>query len=470
MIVTKFGGTSVGSAQRIQEVVAIVSKSREKETKLVVVLSAMSAVTNGLVAAADRAVEGDYPAAQALVNSMRAKHEEAVLDLFKTESMYHCIMHELDPLFHKLEVVLRGISYLGELSARSLDTVSSFGELLSSKLVFEYAKSVGLECQWVDARKVITTDDTFGRANPVWNVIEQRSKEIMLPLLNSGQTVITQGFIGATATNVGTTLGRGGSDFSASIFGVALDADEIQIWTDVSGMMTADPRTVAGAEVIPEVTFQEASELAYFGAKVLHPYTIVPAVDKNIPVRILNTMHPEHPGTLIKREIETTEDICGIASKKNLIVILIHSPSMFQSHGFLADVFQVFHGHKIPIDLVATSEVHIALTIDQTEKLADILNDLERYGVVSSIENVASVTTVGRGFTKQPGIANRVFSAVKDINILMVSGGASDSTISVVVKSEDADIAMQAIHKEFFQSTSTSLNEPALRVAASGQR
>jgi aspartate kinase len=470
MIVAKFGGTSVGSAQRIKQVVDIVNRIREKNPRVIVVLSAMSAVTNGLIAAADKAVEGDYLAAQAIVNSMKVKHEEAILDLFKTESMYHTIMQEIDPLFHKLEVMLRGISYLGELSARSLDAVSSFGELFSSKLVFAYAKSVGLDCEWVDARKVVATDDTFGRANPVWNVIEERGREIVLPLLNSGKTIITQGFIGATINNVGTTLGRGGSDFSASILGVALDADEIQIWTDVSGMMTADPRTVDCAEVIPEVTFQEASELAYFGAKVLHPYTIAPAVEKNIPVRILNTMHPEHPGTLIKCEIETSDDVCGIASKKNMIVILIHSPSMFQSHGFLADVFQVFHGHKVPIDLVATSEVHIALTIDQTDRLTDILKDLERYGVVSSIRNVASVTLVGRGFTQQPGVAHRVFSAIKEINILMMSGGASDSTVSVVVQSEDADNAMRALHKEFFQDAPTSSNHLDLQPAVSHQQ
>jgi aspartate kinase len=451
MIVTKFGGTSVGSAQRIREVVQIVGRTQKKDSQVVAVLSAMSAVTNGLVEAANRAADGDYLAAQVIVNSMRIKHEEAVLELFKTESMYHAVMKELDPLFHKLEVMLRGISYLGELSARSLDIVSSFGELFSSKLVFEYAKSIGMDCVWLDARKVVITDDTFGRANPSWQMIKELSSEIMLPLLSSGQTIITQGFIGATINNVGTTLGRGGSDFSASIMGVALGADEIQIWTDVSGMMTADPRTVDGAEVIPEVTFQEASELAYFGAKVLHPYTIAPAVEKNIPVRILNTMHPEHPGTLIKREISTSKDICGIACKKNLVAILIHSPSMFQSHGFLADVFQVFHGHKVAIDLVATSEVHVALTIDQTEKLADILHDLRRFGIVNSIDNVASVTIVGKGFTQRPGRANRVFSAVKDINILLMSGGASDSTVSVVVAGEDADTAMRALHSEFFQ-------------------
>jgi aspartate kinase len=451
MIVVKFGGTSVGSAHQIKAVVDIVRKTIDKEDQVIVVLSAMSAVTSGLIEAADKAVAGDYAAAQTIINSLKIKHEEAVLELFKTEPMYQSIMRELDPLFRKLEVMLRGISYLGELSARSLDVVSSFGELFSSKLVFEYAKSCGVDCEWVDARKVVITDNNYGKANPLWSVIETKGKEVIQPLLDEGKTIITQGFIGATIGNIGTTLGRGGSDFSASILGVALNAEEIQIWTDVSGMMTADPRTVENSEVIPEVTFQEASELAYFGAKVLHPYTIAPAVEKNIPVRILNTLYPEHPGTLIKRNVETTEKICGIASKKILTAILIHSPSMFQSHGFLSRVFEVFHAHRVPIDLVATSEVHIALTIDPTEKLTDILEELEKSGSVSAIHNVASVTVVGRAFRHQSGIAHRVFSALKDINILMMSGGASDSTVSVVVDSADADTATRALHNEFIR-------------------
>jgi aspartate kinase len=355
---------------------------------------------------------------------------------------------------------LRGINYLGELSKRSLDVVSSIGELLSSRVLAEYASSRGLKVQWVDARQVLITDDTFGKANPLWAEVETRAKKIIGQAVKDGFTVISQGFIGSTIDGVTTTLGRGGSDYSASILGVAADASRIEIWTDVDGMMTCDPRIVPAAKVIAQVTFQEAAELAYFGAKVLHPLTIKPAVEKSIPVKVLNTMRPDSPGTLIQadvadsdidpKNIPLSQRICAIASKKNITALFISSPRMLMAHGFLAKVFSVFDRHKTSIDLIATSEVSLSITIDSTENLDAIKEDLAEWGELKVLNNTAIVTVVGRQFRGSSGIAGEVFSAMKDINILVISGGASDINLSFLVLNEDADNAVKQLHKHFF--------------------
>lgn len=453
MRVMKFGGTSVGSAERFDGVLKLVEDVSGKHGPPVVVVSAMSGVTNALIDGAQKAVDRNLEGAIERANWIKEKHLTAIEALIKDKASKEALLSDLDGYFTDLQVLYKGISYLGELTKRSLDAVSGLGELMSSKILSALATTRGLTNIWLDARQLVVTDDNFGRANPLWEETTEQVTSIINPCLKSGKTVITQGFIAATESGASTTLGRGGSDFSASILGVALHADEIQIWTDVDGMMSADPRVVPEACVLPEVSFQEASELAYFGAKVLHPLTIKPAVEKNIPVKILNTMKPEVPGTEIKAETGPGAGmICAIASKKGITALFIHSPRMLMAHGFLARVFEIFDRFETPIDLIATSEVSISLTTDRLDALDEVSSTLSELGEVQILRDVAIVTVVGRQFREKSGIAAQVFNALTDINILMISGGASDINLSIVVSSDDADKAVKQLHKQFFNA------------------
>jgi len=450
MLVMKFGGTSVGSADRIRGVQELLSGVQKSGKGTIVVLSAMSGITNALIDGANKAVKRDLKGALHVAATISDTHVHAVESLFTKSPQSMQLLKDVKANLDELEILYRGISYLGELTKRSLDAVSGMGELLSSKIMAAYAESQGMSVQWLDARQVMVTDETFGKANPLWDHISARCAELVIPPIKAGKMIITQGFIGATIDGASTTLGRGGSDFSASIFGVAAGAEEIQIWTDVDGMMTADPRVVPGAIVVAEVSFEEASELAYFGAKVLHPLTIAPAVEKNIPVRILNTMAPEKPGTIIKAKVKPTGTICAIAAKKGIVAFFITSPRMLMAHGFLTRVFEVFDRHQTSIDLIATSEVSVSLTVDRLDTVDKIKADLAEYGQVNVMRDVAIVTVVGSQFREKSGIAAQVFNALSDINILMISGGASDINLSFVVTQDQADEAMRQLHEAFF--------------------
>jgi aspartate kinase len=456
----KFGGTSVGSGQRFRQVSDLVRKALADGDVPVVVLSAMSGVTNALIESAKLAEKRQLDKALSQSLIVLDKHEELIADLFADEKLRMKITKELDPYFTQINILLQGIAYLGELSKRSLDAISGFGELLSSTIFAHYLNDLGQKAAWLDARKFMVTDENFGGATPIWPEIATRAKAVFDPLLQERIIPVTQGYVGATTSGISTTLGRGGSDFSASIIGVVLDALEIQIWTDVDGMMTADPRLVPDASVLSEVSFQEASELAYFGAKILHPLTIKPAVEKKIPVRILNTMHPESRGTLItdSPKIESAyPHIRSIASKKGLTAIFIHSPRMLMSHGFLAKVFDIFARFETPIDLIATSEVSISLTTDKVDALDKIVNALEERGdEVKLMSDVAIVSVVGQHFRIQSGIAAKIFGALENINLIMISSGASDVNVNFVISNEDADKAVKQLHHQLFSQVAAS--------------
>lgn len=451
MLVMKFGGTSVGSAERMKKVLCLAQQSAQND-KTVVVLSAMSGVTNLLIAGAEQALAHDLKRADETLKAIMDKHEQAIKELLGEGAQSDAVKTQLKPYIEELEVLYKGISYLGELSRRSLDAVSGIGELLSSRILAAYAQMQAVPSAWVDARSFMITDDLFGKATPLSEVVESKANDLLRPLLDQGKIIFTQGFIGATVDGVSTTLGRGGSDYSASIIGAALSAEEIQIWTDVDGMLSADPRVVPDARLLSEVSFQEASELAYFGAKVLHPLTIKPAVEKNIPVRILNTFNPENRGTLITASAQASGTIRAVAAKKDITALFLNSPRMLMTHGFLAQVFQVFDRHKVPIDLIATSEVSVALTIDSKDRAEPLLRDLSEFGELQTLDKVAIVSVVGRQFREQSGIAGRVFRALSDINIIVISGGASDININFVVSNSDADKAVQQLHSEFFSA------------------
>lgn len=450
MLVMKFGGTSVGSAERMQGVYELIKKVEEKKEPAVVVLSAMSGMTNALIDGAQKAYKRDLKGALTVAASIGDTHVQAIEELFVKSQTAMELLRDIETHLKELEILYKGISYLGELTKRSLDAVSGMGELLSSKILATYLQSKGMKVQWMDARQFVITDNNFGKANPLWDSLIPKTNEVLKPHLKQGKTIITQGFIGATTDGASTTLGRGGSDFSASIIGVALAADEIQIWTDVDGMMTADPRLVKNAFVLPEVSFQEASELAYFGAKVLHPLTIAPAVEKNIPVRILNTMAPEKKGTIIKESAKGQGLICAIASKKGITALFITTPRMLMMHGFLTRIFEIFEKHETSIDLIATSEISISITVDRKDTVQAIAHDLKQYGQVKVMEDVAIITVVGRHFREQSGIAGQVFDALRDVNILMISSGASDINMSFVVAGNEADRAVKQLHDAFF--------------------
>jgi aspartate kinase len=454
LLVMKFGGTSVGSAERVRQAAVLVRTRVDDKDIPIVVLSAMSGVTNSLLAAARLAEQRQLEEAAREISGIRQKHERLVRELFADQTVRQQVQDKLEPHLDQIDIVLQGIACLGELSKRSLDTVAGFGELLSSTVFAHYLKDIGVQSVWVDARQFMVTDDEFGSAMPLWQETETKANQVIEPLIQNHQVPVTQGFIGATASGASTTLGRGGSDFSASIIGVALDAEEIQIWTDVDGMMTADPRLVPEAHLLSEVSFQEASELAYFGAKVLHPLTIKPAIEKKIPVRILNTMRPECSGTLISHNPKIDSvypHVRSISSKKGLTAIFIHSPRMLMTHGFLAKVFDVFAQYETPIDMIATAEVSISLTTDHIESLSKIIDALEELGdEVKVMHDVAIVSVVGQHIRTKSGIAGKIFGALEDINLIMISSGASDVNINFVVDNDDADRAVQQLHASLF--------------------
>jgi aspartate kinase len=326
------------------------------------------------------------------------------------------------------------------------------GERISCEVMAAALVDAGLPARALDARALLVTDESFGRAAPLMDETATRAREALPPLLESGTVPVVPGFIGATRQGVATTLGRGGSDLTASILGAALGAEEIQIWTDVDGMMTVDPRVVASARVLDEVTFDEAAELAYFGAKVLHPATIKPAVERGIPVLVLNSLNPTARGTRIAERPTGRAGVPrAIAFKKGITVLLISQPRMLMAYGFVARVFEVFDRHRTPVDLIATSEVSVSLTVDDAEALPAIAAELAGLGEVEVIRDMAILCLVGRGFIRQAGLAGRVFQALREVNVVMISFGASDVNLSFVVAEEDAEKAVRLLHREFFE-------------------
>lgn len=449
MIIQKFGGTSVEDAAAINAMIGIVERERARTP--LIVLSAIAGATNTLLKAARTAQEGRFDDANALLNDLLERHVVILENLIDARPRIQGLLMELRRRFEELRHLCQGIALLGELTDRSLDTVASYGERLSSRIVAETMDERGFPVKLVDARSFMITDDRFTAARPRFDEIHERLNASVRPLVESGTIVVTQGFIGATRAGVTTTLGRGGSDFTASIIGAALDAREIQVWTDVDGVLTADPRICPDARQLGMLSFREASELAYFGARVLHPSTILPAVQKAIPVRVLNSRHPELPGTLICPTAPPSDlPVKSIASKKGITVINIQSTRMLMAYGFLERIFSVFNRAQTPVDLVTTSEVAVSVTIDTTEHLEDIVAALSEVGEVSVYERKAILCIVGEQMHATSGVADRVFRALRDFNVLMISQGASEVNMSVVLDDENIVEAVRRLHAEFF--------------------
>jgi len=447
MIVMKFGGTSVESAAAIERVACIVRARVQR--KPVVVVSAMGKTTNKLLAIANAAIAGNRAAYIALIQDLRDFHSrEARLVVPLAERAE--LDRTLDEHFQELTELVKGLAVLGELTPRSIDAISSYGERLSSYIVSLALAHFGMKTAHVDSRRVIVTDHRHTQAAPIYPETYARLTRVIPPLAKE-KVVVMGGFIGSTENGVTTTLGRGGSDFTASIVGAGIGAEEIQIWTDVDGMLTADPTILPGSHRVKIISFAEAAELAYFGAKVLHPATVIPAVEKNIPVLILNSRRPETEGTRIVAEsVPCGNAVKSIACKQKITLVNIHSTRMLMAHGFLKRIFDVFERFETPVDMVATSEVSVSLTIDNPQRLPEICTELRHFSEVSMEEHQAIVCLVGDNIRFTPGVAARVFHALEFVNIRMISQGASLLNLSVVVAEKDLKRAVEALHRDFF--------------------
>jgi aspartate kinase len=452
VIVMKFGGTSVEDAVAIKRTAAIVAA--RSGHKPVVVVSALAKVTDGLLGIATAASSGALAHALKTLRHLKQRHLLVLGGLAKGKVEAEA-KADIQAHFETMQQVLKGVAALGELSPRTLDNVVSLGELLSSRMVTAAFQSHGLDAVLVDSRQCIVTDDNFTRALPLFEQTNERLRETVKPLLTQRKVPVMAGFLAATQEGIPTTLGRGGSDFSAAIVGAALGASRIEIWTDVEGMMTTDPRICPEAHRIEAIGFDEASELAYFGAKVLHPATLIPAVEKNIPVFVLNSRNPESKGTCIRaRAPKSRTPFRAIAAKKGVKVINVRSPRMLMAHGFLRGLFEIFDRHAISADLVSTSEVSVSIAFDGSRDVSAAVEELKRLGKVEVEKDKAIICLVGENVRGKVGMAASVFAAAAraNINLHMISQGASEINISFVVEEQDVVEAVRQLHKQFFES------------------
>ncbi len=455
MIVIKFGGTSVGDAAAIARA-AEITRSRLVR-RPVVVVSALARSTNELLAIADQAGRGQLIAALRGVEALRTRHLTELDALLPHGPEADEVRGEMSAMFDELASLAEALSVLGHLTPRSQDAIAAYGELLSSTLVAAAFRSRGLPVELVDARDVLVTDDHFTRAVPDMDGIVRNARERLTPILERGCLPLLGGFIGRTSAGVTTTIGRGGGDYSAALFGAALGAEAIEIWTDVDGMLTADPRVVEGARLIEEIRFDEAAELAAFGAKVLHPSTIAPAVQRGIPVFIYNSRRPNGRGTRITADAPR-RPVSAIAGKAGVTVIKVHSSRMLLAYGFLRALFEVFERHRTSVDVVATSEVSVSLTVDDPSHphLDDLVVDLRALGDVSIERNRAVIAMVGAGLAGDSGIMARALGALRNIRVHMISLSATEINLTMIVDGDALAPAMRALHAEFFSEAQAS--------------
>jgi aspartate kinase len=456
----KFGGTSVADPGAIGRLIDIVRRQfgdgagteegrRRGGAAPVVVVSALSGVTDTLIKVARFAEEGAGEQAASALRALGERHvavASAVTEQSR-DGVLAAIRAELD----ELTGLVHALAVLREVSPRSHDAVVAIGEVLSSRIVAGALADRSIPSAWVDARKVLVTDAEYTGAAPEMIETCERCRAHLAPIADAGQVAVLGGFIGATTSGVTTTLGRGGSDYSAAIFGACLGVDEIQIWTDVDGMLTADPRVVAAPRLVKQLTFAEASELAYFGAKVLHPSTILPAVDRNIPVRILNSRRPDNAGTVITADGHAANGwLTAIACKRNVTVIDITSTRMLMAHGFLRRLFEVFERFRTAVDVVTTSEVSVSVTVDDTRRLDAIVDNLRHFAEVSCEPEMAIISAVGENLRSDPMLFGRAVTSLERIPLRLVSQAAGRRNITFVLRDADVPAAMGKLHETFF--------------------
>ena len=460
--VMKFGGTSVGDAGRIRNAAAIAAGA-SKERAVVVVVSAMSGVTNTLIAAAGKAATGDEAAAEALTRALQEKHHEAIGNLISDIENRRQLLSEIDALIERAANYCRGCALLGELSPRSLDVIAGTGERLTARMTAAVLREMGLRGAAFDATDLIITDEVHGGARPLAGPTRKKTQAALLPLLEAGGIPVVTGYLAATAKGIPTTLGRGGSDYSATILGAALDASEVIIWTEVNGVLTADPRMVPDAATLDEVSYTEAGELAFFGAKVLHPMTLRPVMESAIPVWIRNSFQPQLAGTKITHIVRPApQGVKAVTATRDVAMIAIAGPGIIGVPDIAARIFTAsasVHANIVMISQSSSQDsicfVVQAADAARTEKaLRDALyedvhqHDLEHIKVN---RNVAIVAAVGENMAGTPGIAGRVFSTLgkESINIIAIAQGSSEYNISFLVDSGGMEKAVKALHQAF---------------------
>ncbi len=447
MIVVKFGGTSVGDADAIRRAADVVASRVHRAP--VVVVSAASGTTTELIGIAEQASRGQLIGALRAVEHIRERHVGMCDALLRDACSGSETTSEVAAMCDEVASLAEALNTLGHITPRSLDAMACFGEQMSSLLVAEAFRARGLGTQHVDARQVVITSDHFTEAEPRPDAIADRAREIIAPIIRSGLVPVLGGYIGGTEAGITTTLGRGGSDYTASLLGAALGAEDIEIWTDVDGMLTADPRVVRNARLIPQIRFDEASELASFGAKVLHPNTIAPAVRRGIPVYIYNTRNPEHSGTRITFDAPR-RSVTAIAGKGDVTIVKVSAARMLLAQGFLRSVFEVFERHRTSVDVVSTSEVSVSVTLDDAARLDELLLDLRLLGDVSVERDRAVVAIVGAGIGDRGDSMGRALRALGDTHVHMLSLSASGINLTIVVDGPAMQDVMRALHAEFF--------------------
>jgi aspartate kinase len=449
LVVQKFGGTSVADPDAIARLIEIVRRARVRDGHgPAVVVSAMSGVTDALLSLAACAGASRVDDALALVHQLRERHLATARTLVpRSETLFV----EIEAQFDELTAVVKALAVLREVSPRTLDVVAAMGELLSSKIVTAALAEAGLPAEWVDARRAIVTNDDYTRASPIAPATNEALRATVRPLIDAGRVPVLGGFVGSTTTGHTTTLGRGGSDYSGALVGAGTGAAEIQIWTDVDGMLTADPRIIGEPRLVPRLSFAEAAELAYFGAKVLHPSTILPAIERNIPVRILNARNANGSGTLITADPPAAATaVTALAAKRDVTVVDITSSRMLMAYGFLRRVFEVFERFTTAVDVVTTSEVSVSVTVDDRRHLHAIVEALEEFGEVSVEHEMALLCAVGDRLRNEPAIAAKVVSVLEEVPLRMISQAASRRNITVILRQADLSHAMHRLHEEFF--------------------
>ena len=452
LVVMKFGGTSVEDPAAIGRTAAIVAGRVAQGKSPVVVVSAMAKVTDQLLRAASCAAAGDRTGALAISSRLRSRHRDTACALVKDQAATAELQNAIDEKFDSLDEILRGLAAILELTPRISDLIVSYGERISSRIVAAAFLERGINAAHVDARDIIVTDSQFQKAVPQDALIEKRAHEHLRPHIDQGRVPVMGGFIASNEAGITTTLGRGGSDFTGALIGGALSADAIEIWTDVDGIMTADPRVCPDALRVKIISFEEAAELAYFGAKVLHPATILPAVKKNIPVLVLNSRNAACEGTRITSLApHCSSPFKSIAVKKKLSIIDVVASRMHMTHGYMKDIFTIFDKHQCPVDMVSTSEVSVSLSVDSNDKLPELAADLSQLADVKYEGRKALICLVGEDIRGQNGMAAQVFNAVRHINVRMISQGASEINMSFMIDEDDADEAVRSLHAAFFQ-------------------
>ena len=463
MRILKFGGTSVGSAEAFDQVAKIVARARQQDSQVVVVTSAMSGVTDTLINAAKAAAAGDRKPYREAREDLMAKHQMVAGQLIGDGVERAALGRLFDARLTAFERLCRSVDVLGELTPRGLDVISGTGERLSAPLLAAVLRANGVAAEWVDAAEIVVTDDNFGNADPLIEPTTVHVKSRLQPLLNGGVVPVITGFVGATKDGISTTLGRGGSDYSAAILGAALHADEVQIWTDVNGIMTADPRVVPTARTIPEISYIEAAELAFYGAKVLHPKTILPAVERDIPILVLNTFEPDHAGTLLVKEPKPSKDVAkAITAIKGLTMIIVEGRGMLGVPGIAARTFTAVAraGANVLMISQSSSEQSISFVIreaDQDAVIGQLQGEMARemahhhIDQVRPLDGIVIVAVVGAAMKGTPGVSARIFGALGEanINVIAIAQGSSECNISLVVARGDADDAVRRIHDAF---------------------